>query len=91
MPDVEMSDEQFKKAEEHVTRTVNLLDMELQTSGIPIGFFLVGMARFIGHAIRKATSALGPERREEQIEAFSKIISDNATAGDNIDETENEE
>ena len=85
-----MSDEQFKKAEEHVARTVNLLDMELQTSGIPMGFFLVGMARFIGHAIRKATSALGPERREEQIEAFFKIIKDNATDGDHSG-TENEE
>ena len=77
-----MSEEEYKKAEEHVTRTVDLLNMELQTSGIPIGFFLVGIARFIGHAIRKATSALGPERREEQLTAFFKIIRDNATNGE---------
>jgi hypothetical protein len=90
MPDVELSDEEFKKAEEHVTRTVDILDMELQTSGIPVGMFLVGMSRFIGHAIRKATSALGPEKREEQLEAFFKIISNSAKAGEHGDIEEEE-
>ena len=90
MPDVEMSDEEFKKAEEHVTRTVDILDMELRTCGIPTGMFLVGMARFMGHAIRKATSALGPERREEQLKGFFKIINDHATYGEH-DGTEEEE
>ena len=88
MPDIknintpELSEEQFEKASEYVEQTVNILDMELQTSGIPIGMFMVGMARFMGHAIRKATSALGPEKRQEQLEAFYKIMEANATAGE---------
>ena len=84
----ELSEEQFEKAADYVEQTVNILDMELRTSGIPIGMFMVGMARFMGHAIRKATSALGPEKRQEQLEAFSKIMEANATAeerGENED------
>jgi hypothetical protein len=93
MPDIkntdpsEMSDEEFKKASKYVEQTVNILDMELHTSGIPVGMFLVGMARFMGHSIRKATSALGPERRKEQIKAFTKIIEVNATTGDSDSES----
>ena len=90
MSDVEMSDKQYKKAEEHVLRTVDILEMELRTSEIPIGMFLVGMARFIGLAIRNATSALGPEKRIEQIKAFSKIIYDNALTGDDSEIEEKE-
>lgn len=84
----ELSDEEFEKAAEYIKQTINILDMELRTTQIPIGMFLVGMARFIGHAIRKATSALGPEKREEQLKAFFKIIDDNAKAGDNDDTEE---
>ena len=96
MPDIKntdskkISDEEFEKASEYVEQTVNILDMELQTSGIPIGMFMVGMARFMGHAIRKATSALGPERRREQLEAFYKIMDANATAGERGENEENE-
>ena len=74
MPDIknidpsDISDEDFQKASEYVKNTVSILDMELQTSGIPVGMFLVGMARFMGHEIWKATSVLEPERRREQIE-----------------------
>jgi hypothetical protein len=42
----------------------------------------------MGHAIRKATSALGPKKRKEQIEAFSKIIEINATPGDGDSESQ---
>jgi len=87
---LEMSDEEFKKASEYIEQTIDILDMELRTSGIPIGMFLVGMARFMGHAIRKGTSALGTEKREEQIKAFYKIINDNATSGERGENEENE-
>jgi flagellar biosynthesis regulator FlaF len=83
----EISDEAFETASQYVEQTVNILDMELRTSNIPIGMFLVGMARFMGHEIRKATSALGPERRREQITAFSKIIEVNAMTEDSDGET----
>ena len=78
----EMSDEEYKKATDYIEQTTNILDMELRTCDIPVGMVLVGMARFMGHAIRKGTSALGPERREEQLKAFFKIINDHATAGE---------
>jgi hypothetical protein len=86
----ELSDKEYKKAKEYIDQTINILDMELRTSEIPIGMFLVGMSRFIGHAIRKATSALGPVRRKEQIEAFFKIINDNAVDGDHSEIEEEE-
>ena len=86
----ELSDKEYKKATKYIEQTINILDMELRTSEIPIGMFLVGMSRFIGHAIRKATSALGPERRIEQIKAFSKIIYDNAVTGDDSEIEEQE-
>jgi len=86
----ELSKEQFEKAADYVEQTVNILDMELRTSGIPIGMFMVGMARFMGHAIRKATSALGPENRQEQLEAFFKIMEANATAGERGENEDNE-
>jgi len=89
--DIELSDKEYKKAMEHVNRTIDLLGMELQTSQIPIGMFMVGMARFMGHAIREATSVLGPERRDEQIEAFIKIIKLHATDVGESDETKKEE
>ena len=79
---LKMSDEEFKKASEYVEQTTEILDMELRTCDIPVGMFLVGMARFMGHAIYKATSALGPEKRIEQLKAFNKIIIDSATAGE---------
>jgi hypothetical protein len=85
MPDIDLSDEEYKKASEYVDQTKFILDMELRTSQIPIGMFLVGMARFMGHAIQKATSALGPERREEQLKGFFKIIKDNAYSGEHSD------
>ena len=86
----ELSEEQFEKAADYVEQTVNILDMELLTSGIPIGMFMVGMARFMGHAIRKATSALGPEKRREQLEAFLKIMEANATAGERGENEDND-
>ena len=79
MANIELSDEDYDKAMEHINRTIDLLGMELRTSEIPIGMFMVGMARFMGHAIKEATSALGSERCEEQIEAFIKIITLHAT------------
>ena len=93
MPDIkntdpeEIDDEKFEIASKYVEQKVDILDMELHTSAIPIGMFLVGMARFMGHAIRKATSSLGPERRKEQVEAFSKIIAANSTDEYDDDET----
>ena len=86
----ELSEEQFEKAADYVEQTVNILDMELLTSGIPIGMFMVRMARFMGHAIRKATSALGPEKRREQLEAFFKIMEANATAGERGENEDND-
>ena len=86
----ELSEEQFEKAADYVEQTVNILDMELLTSGIPIGMFMVAMARFMGHAIRKATSALGPEKRREQLEAFFKIMEANATAGERGENEDND-
>ena len=86
----ELSEKQFEKAAEYVEQTTNILDMELQTSGIPAGMFMVGMARFMGHAIRKATSALGPEKRREQLKAFYKIMEANATAGERGENEEGE-
>ena len=86
----ELSEEQFEKAADYVEQTVNILDMELLTSGIPIGMFMVGMARFMGHAIRKATSALVPEKRREQLEAFFKIMEANATAGERGENEDND-
>ena len=86
----ELSEEQFEKAADYVEQTVNILDMEILTSGIPIGMIMVGMARFMGHAIRKATSALGPEKRREQLEAFFKIMEANATAGERGENEDND-
>ena len=86
----EMSDEEYKKATDYIEQTTSILDMELRTCDIPVGMFLVGMARFMGHAIRKATSALGPERREEQLKGFFKIINDHAKSGEHGDEEESE-
>jgi hypothetical protein len=82
----EISDKEFEMASQYVDQTIDILDMELHTSRIPIGMFLVGMARFIGHEIRKATSALGPKRRREQVKAFSKIIEVNSIAEDGDDD-----
>jgi hypothetical protein len=96
MPDIKntdpskMSDEAFKKASEYIEQTVEILDMELRTCGIPVGMFLVGMARFMGHAIYKATSVLGPEKREEQLKAFNKIISDSASGEERNENEDNE-
>ena len=89
--DTELTDEQFDKASEEINRTIDILGMELKTSGIPMGMFMVGMARFMGHAIQEATSALPVDRREEQIEGFFKIIRLHAYETGGIDETKKEE
>tara|TARA_R100000963_G_C4566428_1_gene53095 strand:- start:111 stop:281 length:171 start_codon:yes stop_codon:yes gene_type:complete len=56
-----------------------------------MGMFMVGMARFMGHAIHEATSALPVDRREEQIEGFFKIIRLHAYETGGVDETKKEE
>jgi len=91
MTDADLTDEEFEKASKQINRTIDLLGMELKTSGIPMGMFMVGMARFMGHAIQEATSALPVDRREEQIEGFFKIIRLHAYETGGIDETKKEE
>jgi len=85
---MDLTDQQLEKASHEVHEAMIAFEAAIEARQISMGMALVAMSKFIGIAIRRNTSALGEERRQQHVDGFSDIIRANAFDTGEDDEEE---